>query len=122
MYANRRRIRGRRGKRLLRRRGELLERPFAHCYDTGGMRRTHLRGHGNILKRLLVHVAGFNLGLLMRKLFGLGKPRTLQGLSGILLALVSALRALVMALERLWRGWHRCRRVRTCYPAAMLVA
>ena len=78
VYANRRRIRGRRGKRLLRKRGELLERPFAHCYETGGMRRTHLRGHGNILKRLLVHVAGFNLGLLMRKVFGLGKPRCLQ--------------------------------------------
>ncbi|MDY7011876.1 MAG: hypothetical protein SVV80_14185 [Planctomycetota bacterium] len=38
VYANRRRIRGRRGKRLLRKRGELLERPFAHCYETGGMR------------------------------------------------------------------------------------
>ena len=53
VYANRRRIRGARGKRLLRRRGELLERPFAHLYETGGMRRTHLRGHENILKRLL---------------------------------------------------------------------
>ena len=78
VYANRRRIRSRRGKALLRKRGELLERPFAHCYETGGMRRTHLRGHGNILKRLLVHVAGFNLGLLMRSRFGLGKPRSLQ--------------------------------------------
>ena len=80
VYANRRRIRGERGKRLLRKRGELLERPFAHCYDTGGMRRTHLRGHPNILKRLLIHVAGFNLGLVMRKLLGVGKPRMLQGL------------------------------------------
>jgi len=80
VYANRRRIRGERGKRLLRKRGQLLERPFAHCYDTGGMRRTHLRGHPNILKRLLIHVAGFNLGLLMRKLLGVGKPRMLQGL------------------------------------------
>ena len=80
VYANRRRIRGERGKRLLRKRGELLERPFAHCYETGGMRRTHLRGHARILKRLLVHVAGCNLGLLMRKLFGLGTPRGLQGL------------------------------------------
>jgi len=80
VYANRRRIRGERGKRLLRQRGELLERPFAHCYETGGMRRTHLRGHARILKRLLVHVAGCNLGLLMRKLFGLGTPRGLQGL------------------------------------------
>jgi len=80
VYGNRRRIRGERGKRLLRKRGELLERPFAHCYDTGGMRRTHLRGHENILKRVLIHVAGFNLGLVMRKLLGVGKPRMLQGL------------------------------------------
>lgn len=75
VYANRRRIRGERGKRLLRRRGELLERPFAHCYETGGMRRTHLRGHGNILKRLVVHVAGCNLALLMRRICGTGTPR-----------------------------------------------
>jgi transposase len=80
VYGNRRRIGGERGKRLLRKRGELLERPFAHCYDTGRMRRTHLRGHPNILKRVLIHVAGFNLGLLMRKLLGVGKPRMLQGL------------------------------------------
>ena len=78
VYANRRRIRGRRGKALLRKRGELLERPFAHCYETGGMRRTHLRNHRNILKRLLIHVAGFNLALVMRSVFGIGKPRCLQ--------------------------------------------
>ena len=47
--------------RRLRKRGELLERPFAHCYETGGMRRTHLKGHERILKRLLIHVAGCNL-------------------------------------------------------------
>ena len=64
VYGNRRRIRGNRCRALLRRRGELLERPFAHLYDTGGMRRVHLRGHSNILKRVLVHVAGGNLGLL----------------------------------------------------------
>jgi len=74
-YANRRRIRGERGKRLLRQRGELLERPFAHYLEAGGMRRTHLRWHGNILKRLLVHVAGFNLGILMRNLIGTATPR-----------------------------------------------
>src|SRR5580692_4943408 len=54
VYANRRRIRGARGRRLMRQRGERIERSFAHLYDTGGMRRTHLRGHTNILKRLLV--------------------------------------------------------------------
>jgi transposase len=79
VYANRRRIRGERGQRLMRRRGELLERPNAHLYDTGGMRRTHLRGHGNILKRLLVHAAACNLGLWMRTLTGIGTPRGLQG-------------------------------------------
>ena len=78
VYANRRRIRGVRGKRLLRRRGELVERPFAHCYETGGMRRTHLRGHENILKRVLVHVAGCNLGLLMRHRYHYGTPRGLS--------------------------------------------
>ena len=60
---------------LLRLRGERLERPFAHLYDTGGMRRVYLRGHTNILKRLLIHTSGFNLGLLMRQLIGVGTPR-----------------------------------------------
>ncbi len=98
VYANRRRIRGERGKRLLRKRGELLERPFAHCYETGGMRRTHLRGHVRILKRLLVHVAGCNLGLLMRKLFGLGTPRGLQGL------VFDWLEGLVRLVQGFWRA------------------
>jgi len=88
VYGNRRRIRGSRGKALLRRRGELLERSFAHCYDTGGMRRTHLREHENILKRLLVHAAGFNLGLVMRKIMGIGTARGLQGLFALILALI----------------------------------
>jgi len=79
VYANRRRIRGERGKRLLRQRGEKVERSFAHCYETGGMRRVHLRHHPNILTRLLVHVAAFNLGLAMRKIIGHGTPRGLQG-------------------------------------------
>jgi transposase len=78
VYANRRRIRGPRGLALLRRRGELLERSFAHAYDTGGMRRTHLRGHANIAKRVLVHLAAFNLSLMMRRLIGIGTPRGLQ--------------------------------------------
>ena len=75
VYANRRRIRGTRGVAWLRRRSEYLERPNAHLYDTGGMRRTHLRGHANILKRLLVHTGAFNLGLLMRTLIGGGARR-----------------------------------------------
>src|SRR5918994_10966 len=79
VYGNRRRVRGARGKRVMRRRGEYVERSFAHMYETGGMRRTHLRGHPNILKRLLVHAGAFNLGILMRTVFGLGAPRRLQG-------------------------------------------
>jgi transposase len=79
VYANRRRIRGERGRALQRRRSEQLERPNAHLYETGAMRRTHLRGHANILKRLFVHSGGFNLGLLMRTLVGVGTPRGLQG-------------------------------------------
>jgi transposase len=79
VYRNRRRIRGTRGKRLLRQRGERLERPFAHLYETGRMRRVHLRGHDNILKRVLLHAGALNLGLLMRQLIGIGTPRSLQG-------------------------------------------
>lgn len=75
VYANRRRITGDRGKRLLARRGEILERTFAHCYETGGMRRLHVRGAANITKRLLLHAAAFNLSLMMRKLLGAGTPR-----------------------------------------------
>ena len=126
VYGNRRRIRGRRGKALLRKRGELLERPFAHCYDTGGMRRTHLRGHGNILKRLLVHVAGFNLGLLMRSLFGIGKPRGAQdGLGGILAAVLASRRAFWRVLVRLVRSARRSWPFRTsdaADPAPALAA
>ena len=91
VYANRRRIRRARGHALQRRRSERLERPNAHLYETGGMRRTHLRGHTNILKRLLVHVGGFNLGLFMRTLFGVGTPRSLQGRLAAVLALIIAL-------------------------------
>lgn len=92
VYGNRRRIRGDRGKRLVGRRGELLERSFAHCYDTGSMRRVHLRGHRNILKRVLIHVAGFNLGLVMRTLLGVGKPRQLGGLSSYILDRIGGIR------------------------------
>ena len=88
VYANRRRIHGARGLALLRRRSERLERPNAHLYETGAMRRTHLRGHTNILKRLVVHTGGFNLSLLMRTLFGIGTPRSLQGRLAAVVALV----------------------------------
>src|SRR5579871_2207168 len=80
--ANRRRTRGARSKRLQKLRSERVERSFAHVCETGGGRRTWLRGLVNVAKRYAVQVAGHNLGLLMRKLFGVGKPRTLQGGSG----------------------------------------
>jgi len=79
VYANRRRIATPRGRALQRHRSLRLEQPNAHLYETGGMRRTHLRGHVNITKRLLVHAAAFNLGLLMRQAVGVGTPRGLQG-------------------------------------------
>jgi transposase len=88
VYANRRRIQGARGQGLLRRRGERLERPNAHLYETGGMRRTHLRGHDNILKRLLLHAGACNLGLWMRMVCGMGTPRGLQGRVAALIAAI----------------------------------
>jgi transposase len=81
VYSNRRRIQGEHGKALLRRRGELLERSFAHAYETGRMRRVYLRGRDNVLKRVLIHVGALNLSLVMRKLWGKGTPRGWQGYS-----------------------------------------
>jgi transposase len=81
----------------MRQRGERIERSFAHVYDTGGMRRTHLRGHTNILKRLLIHAGGFNLGLVMRQLIGVGTPRGLQGRLAAVIAAFVALRSVVNA-------------------------
>ncbi|MGH9381214.1 MAG: transposase [Thermoanaerobaculia bacterium] len=97
-YANRRRIRGRRGKRLMRQRAELAERGFAHCYDSGGMRRLHLRGRDNVAKRVLVQVAGFNLGLVMRRLVGAGRPRAAWILRALAYELTLALQAMVRTI------------------------
>jgi transposase len=106
VYANRRRIKGERGRRLMRKRGELIERGFAHQLETGGMRRTHLRGHQNIKKRLLVHVGGFNLGLVMRKLMGRGTPRGFQDLGAALRALCAAWSAYVGQLWGVWASFR----------------
>jgi transposase len=91
VYANRRRIKGERGKRLLRSRGEKLERTFAHCYETGGMRRLYLRGRDNVAKRVLIHAAAFNIGLMMRVKYGLPKPRSGSATAGAVRAPISAL-------------------------------
>ena len=87
-----------RGKRLMRRRGELIERSFAHAYETGAMRRTHLRHHHNIAKRLLIHIGGFNLSLVMRRLTGIGKPRRLQGLFASILRMIFDLWSVLAAI------------------------
>jgi len=105
VYANRRRVNGAYGKHLLRKRGELIERSFAHCYDTGRMRRTHLRGRQNILKRLLIHVGAFNLSLIFRSLLGAGTPRELRN------RLARLLSRLFCGLCRLWMPTERGHRV-----------
>jgi transposase len=101
VYANRRRIRGERGKELSAKRGELIERSFAHTLETGGMRRVYLRGRINILKRMLIHVGGFDLGLVMRKLIGKGTPR---GLQGAFLRLFAPVFVLWMIVLNVWRS------------------
>jgi transposase len=98
VYANRRRTRGERSKELQRSRSELTERSMAHMYETGGMRRVHLKGRDNILKRLLVQAGAFNLALLLRKLVGVGKPRRLQG------ALARILACLRLLIVRIFSG------------------
>jgi transposase len=92
VYQNRQRVRRDYGKSLLRRRGELVERTFAHCYETGGMRRCTLHGRKNILKRLLIHVGAFNISLVLRKMLGAGKPRELKNrAAGLVSGLIESL-------------------------------
>jgi transposase len=101
VYANRRRVTGNYGKTLLRKRGELLERSFAHCYETGGMRRVYLRGRENVLKRQLIHVGAFNLSLILRTMVGAGTPRELKNrLSTLLFAFISAFAELLRLSNR----------------------
>ena len=113
VYANRRRVRGERGKRLLARRGEFLERTFAHCYETGAMRRLHVRGNANITKRLLLQAAAFNLSLVMRKLFKAGTPR---GYGDLVAALCRAISLSWTAIRTsgtiLWGRADRIERIR----------
>jgi transposase len=102
VYGNRRRIRGERGKRMQRQRGEKIERNFAHQFDTGGMDRLYVRGIDNVHKKLLVQAAACNLALLMRSMYGAGKPRaahdqSVEAICGIL--------ALIRVLESVWEAW-----------------
>ena len=102
VYANRRRTSGKRGKRLQKKRSELVERSFAHVCETGGARRSWLRGLEKINKRYNIQVAAHNLGLLMRRRFGAGKPRCLQGGSKPVYLCQFAKAAIENALSRIW--------------------
>jgi transposase len=104
VQGNRRRVKGARSKRLQRKRGELVERSFAHVCETGGGRRTWLRGLLNVTKRYVVQVAGYNLGVLMRKLFGVGKPKALQGAKGLLVGAILRCYWLATSLLGRWYG------------------
>jgi len=120
VYANRRRARGARGERLQRLRGERVERSFAHMYDTGGMRRTHLRGRANILKRLLIHACGFNLGRLLRQMVGRGTPRGLQGRPRLILRLALAFYRALRPLMLCDRSPHRQPPINRTHPTSAL--
>jgi transposase len=97
VYANRRRVRGARSRRLQRLRSELTERTFAHVCETGGARRTWLRGLVKVRKRYLIQTAARNLGLILRKLFGIGTAKSLQGFGGLFWVIYLVVQAL----------WHR---------------
>src|SRR5204862_1990507 len=110
---NRRRVRGAKGKRLQRLRSERVERSFAHVCATGRARRSWLRGLADVSKRYLMQVAAHNLGLVMRRLFGVGTPRSLQGAAAAVAALWGALQQLVACLGHryaLGGAWAACGR------------
>ena len=98
VYANQRRVEGERGKNLLRRRGELLERPFAHQYETGALRRLHVRGRSNVAKRVLLQAAACNLALILRSITKAGTPK---GLADLKTKLFYALWRILAALSPL---------------------
>ena len=111
MYANQRRAEGERGKRLLRRRGELLERPFAHQYETGALRRLHVRGRDNVAKRVLLQAAAFNLALILRTITRAGTPKGLADLKrSVLCTLLRVLAALAALLTPVFSGSTKLRR------------
>ena len=103
--ANRRRVQSEKGRRLSRWRSERCERTFAHVCETGGGRRTWLRGLGNVTKAHVLRCAAYNLGLLLRKVFGLGKPRSNGGRVGAVLSLWRALHRRLCVPEPIRAGW-----------------
>lgn len=102
VYANRRRIRGERGKRLQRQRGEKIERNFAHQFDTGGMDRLYVRGIENVHKKLLLQAAACNLALLMRSLYGAGKPRAAHDRVVVAIFAILAFLKATESVSELW--------------------
>jgi hypothetical protein len=100
VYANRRRTRGQRGKRLQRLRSERVERSFAHVCETGGARRTWIRGIEEVNKRYVISAMAHNLGRLMRELFGMGTPRGLQKAAAALAALLCTMQLTLIAIWR----------------------
>jgi len=113
VYANRQRIGGHRGKQLLRRRGELVERTFAHAYETGALRRLYVRGKHNVQKRLLLQAAACNLALLLRKMMGAGTPRALQDAGARLFFILLRLLSTINAISVPPRPLSACRSRRT---------
>jgi transposase len=109
VYNNRRRVRRGKGKQLQRLRSEHCERTFAHICDTGGMRRSWLRGLANVTKRYLIATAAHNLGRILRKLFGVGKPKVLQGGGGLAALVQLAIRRLMTVFATLTH-WFALRR------------
>jgi hypothetical protein len=99
VYGNRRRVQGPRGKRLQRQRGERIERNFAHQFDTGGLDRLYVRGLDNVHKKFLIQAAACNLALLMRSVYGSGKPRAAHERS---IEVLFAFFALLKVLNALW--------------------
>jgi transposase len=112
VYNNRRRVKRSKSKHLQRRRSELCERTFAHVCDSGGMRHSWLRGLIDVSKRYLLAVAAHNLGRIMRKLFGVGKPKAMQreaDLAALAQLLTNWLTALLSVyLARHFLGRPRC--------------
>src|SRR5215468_5041472 len=102
VYGNRRRIRGERGKRMQRQRGEKIERNFAHQFDTGGMDRLYVRGIRNVHKKLLIQAAACNLALLMRSMYGAGKPRAAHDQA---VEVIFAILALIKVISSISGSW-----------------
>ena len=99
VYGNRARLKSCKGKALMRARGEKVERSFAHCLDRGGMRRSFLRGIENVEKRYIIHIAGFNLGVLLRALFGFGTPKGLaDACAELIFARIDDLNLVILAV------------------------